>query len=320
MGIKNVFEITVIFVMFIAFFIWILFTLNSIRLNNRIKNQTVKLKKEVSESWLDKLIDWYNLEKEKYIKKYFKNKTSKQNQSKAYLSSVFDKTLSMVITVIVYLLLSLFYLNIPSMLEIVTVMIIGYLIPTFTEMVKLEYNKKLIKKELLKSIMLINNGLAGGKTIKESIKVTTKKLDGPLKLEFERVINDLDHGLSIENAFKRVEKRTKVKDILYLTTSLSILGKTGGNIVEVFSYLETVFKTRKKLELELSSTIASSKLVFIILSVLPLLMIVGMNLFYDNYLIQFINNPLGNLLGILIVIIYLTYLVFITKLIKIEDY
>ena len=171
MGIKNVFEITVIFVMFIAFFIWILFTLNSIRLNNRIKNQTVKLKKEVSESWLDKLIDWYNLEKEKYIKKYFKNKTSKQNQSKAYLSSVFDKTLSMVITVIVYLLLSLFYLNIPSMLEIVTVMLIGYLIPTFTEMVKLEYNKKLIKKELLKSIMLINNGLAGGKTIKESIKV-----------------------------------------------------------------------------------------------------------------------------------------------------
>ena len=117
-----------------------------------------------------------------------------------------------------------------------------------------------------------------------------------------------------------MEERCNVDDIVYLTTALSILNKTGGNTKEVFDYLENLFTTRKKLNQELDATIASSKLVYIILSILPIITLGGMMLLYDNYLYLFIETNIGKLIGASIVLLYMMYIFIIRKIMIIEKY
>ena len=117
-----------------------------------------------------------------------------------------------------------------------------------------------------------------------------------------------------------MKDRSKVNDLSYLTATLSILSKTGGDINLAFSYLEKIFKTRKTLDQELISTTASSKLVFIILSILPVIVFLGMIVLYDNYLNLYITTDIGKLLGISEALLYLVYILVIKKVMRIEKY
>ena len=198
--------------------------------------------------------------------------------------------------------------------------VIGFLIPNAGGVIKQYINKRKIERDLLKAITLINNGLSSGKSIRESIVTATDKLEGTIKVEFEEVVNDLEHGLSLQVAFSRMQKRTEVEDVIYLTTTLSMLSKTGGNILMVFNYLEKIFKTRKRLNQELNASIASSKLVFIIMLIMPVVVFIGMMMLYNNYLRLFFMSSLGNLLLMLIVILYVLYIIIIKNVMKIDKY
>ncbi len=76
----------------------------------------------------------------------------------------------------------------------------------------------------------------------------------------------------------------------------------------------------KKLNQELDSTIASSKLVYIILSILPILVFGGMVLIYDNYLDLYISTDIGKLLGITEILLYMSYMIIIKKIMIIDRY
>ena len=69
---------------------------------------------------------------------------------------------------------------------------------------------------------------------------------------------DIDYGLSLEVVFDRFYNRVKLEDIKYITSSLSLINKTGGNIVRVFGSIEKNFYDKKKIKDEMNSLTSSS--------------------------------------------------------------
>ena len=319
MGLEDIFKIFVLFIIFIIFIIWMVYYLYSIKLANRVKNTTIKSNNIESNSIIDDIVSWYNKEKKKIANRLIRNNINDDEREKNINVSI-DAIFCSISLIIVYLFLSLFYLSVPTFSMILLIALIGLFIPNMLLLLKKERDKKQIERNLLKTITLINNGLASGKTIRDSICAAKDKLDGAIRIEIEKVIYDLEHGLSLEVAFSRMQQRTNVKDIIYLTTSLSMLSRTGGNIVLMFDYLEKLFNTRNKLEQELSATVASSKLVFIIMSIVPIIIFTGMMMLYPNYLTLFASSSLGKLIGILIALLYILYVIIIRKIMKIEKY
>ena len=59
--------------------------------------------------------------------------------------------------------------------------------------------------------------------------------------EFDIIAKDLNYGLDLTTVFSRFYDRVKVDEIKYITSSLSLLNKTGGNIVSVFNMIEKHF-------------------------------------------------------------------------------
>ena len=322
---KDVIEIATLFILFIMFIVWLILIIHSIKLSHRLNNHVLKKDNNDNISIIDKLITWYQIRKTEIadgiLEMSLKSKKAidKHKQIKE-INGIIDAFACALIFVTLYILLSIFYIKEIDTLSFIMAFILGFILPGLVYLFNHEIEKKEIEKNLLKAITIINNNLQANKSIKEALIDTKDKINGKLKIELESVINDLEHGLSLEVAFKRMKTRCEVADLTYLTTTLSILSKTGGNTKEVFNYLESLFQIRKKLSQELDATIASSKLVYIILSVLPIIVLIGMILIYDGYLTLYITSPLGNLLGFSELLLYLIYILTIKKIMMIDKY
>ena len=93
-----------------------------------------------------------------------------------------------------------------------------------------------LENDLLQAIIIMNNAFKSGRSISQAIELVTKELKGPIAEEFKKMSLELSFGLSIDVVFKRFGERVKIDEINYLTSSLSILNKTGGNIIKVFRF------------------------------------------------------------------------------------
>lgn len=187
---------------------------------------------------------------------------------------------------------------------------------------KFEYEnrKKIIEDDLLKAIMIMNNSFKSGKNIHQALEIVVKELNGPIQDEFKRILVDIRYGLSFDVAFSRFYKRVVIEDVKYITTSLILLNKTGGNIVNVFNNIEKSILNRRKMKDELNSLTSAAKLMFKILVILPILMVVIITLLNNNYFMPFFKHPFGILIFFLIIVLYFSYLYVIGRIMKVEIY
>jgi tight adherence protein B len=136
--------------------------------------------------------------------------------------------------------------------------------------------------------------------------------------EFKKISVEISLGLDIETAFKRFADRIKLSEAIYLTSSISVLNKTGGNIIKVFNSIEKTIFNRKKLENEFKALTSSSKLIMYVLIIVPIAFVIFISLINKDYFNVLFTNPLGIVLIIIMLIIYITYIIVVRKVMKIE--
>ena len=106
------------------------------------------------------------------------------------------------------------------------------------------------------------------------------------------------------------------------STILSILcnleNKSGGNIIKVFNSIEKNMFNRRKLENELKSLTSSSKLIMYVLMIVPIVFVIFISLINKEYFQPLLVNPLGIILGIIMVIIYITYIIVVRRVLKVR--
>jgi len=153
----------------------------------------------------------------------------------------------------------------------------------------------------------------------QSIKLVSDELDSPLGLEFRKMYVDLTYGLSLDVVFKRFESRVNLEDAKYITTSLTILNETGGDIVKVFESVEKTFFNNKKLKDELKNLTASSKFLYYVLLFIPVVFTIVIFLLDSTYFMPLFTSSLGYFIIFLCIIIYISYILIIKKMMKLGE-
>jgi len=176
-----------------------------------------------------------------------------------------------------------------------------------------------MKNDLLKAITIMNNSFKSGRSIVQTIKIVSDEIEGPLKEEFKKMYEDLSYGLEIEAVFERFNSRVNLKDVKYITTSLTILNKTGGNIVDVFASIEKTVFNNKKLEDELHNLSAASKALYRILVFIPIIFTFVIYVLDNTYFMPLLTNPLGIAVVIVIFVLYVVYIIIVKKIIRVKE-
>ena len=177
---------------------------------------------------------------------------------------------------------------------------------------------KNIEGDLLKAIIIMNNAFKSGLNISNALDVVITDLDGPVRDEFMLIKKDLSSGIDTSEAFNRFYKRVKLDDAQYISSSLSILNVTGGNITFIFSNIEEALTNKKKLKDELKAMTASSMLVYRVLTFMPFILIFIILMLNKDYFNPLFNNILGIFAIILALILYTIYILVIRKILKVE--
>ncbi len=257
-----------------------------------------------------KIFNTYSLKYQKYIRKEDKELIDKMDfvSKKVLLSFVF---------LLILIIVKIFKTETISLIEILSALLIGF----YTLDVFLLSTNKLLEREkendLLRAITIMNNSFKSGHSIMQSIKLVATELDSPLGLEFQKMYIDLTYGLSLDIVFKRFESRVNLPDTKYITSSLTILNETGGDIVKVFESVEKTFFNNKKLSTELKNLTAASKMLYYVLLTIPIIFVLAIYLIDNTYFNPLFSSVFGYLILLISIIIYLSYIIVVRKVMKI---
>lgn len=299
-----------------------------IRLEKRINNFTINSLNYNEKSVFDELFllleqfkDFFVRKLEKYqmfrkISVRYEKYVEDGNNAMEYVALKIMLSLLFLIIVIVS---NVFWNKFVDIYQVSLSLLIGYYIYDILLIFKEKNKTKNIENDLLKAITIMNNSFKSGKSIMQAIYIVSDELDGDISDEFKKMYIDLTYGLSIDVVFKRFSKRVNLDEVKYLTTSLTILNKTGGNVVKVFTTIEKNFFARRKLKQEMKSIAASADLMFKILVILPFmiaLLIVLLNPLYFNPLF---TTSIGLIILLILFVIYISYIIIVKKVMKVED-
>ena len=178
--------------------------------------------------------------------------------------------------------------------------------------------KKKIENDMLQAIIIMNNAFKAGKSTIQAVEIAYKKLPKPINMEFKRILDELRYGLRVDAAFDRFAKRVNIPEAEYLSSSLTILNKTGGNIIGVFNSIEKTLFDKKKLKEELKNSTTVSKLVTKILLIIPILVVLIIYVLDSSYFDPFFSSPIGILMLGFALVMFIIYAYLLDKIVKVD--
>ena len=205
-----------------------------------------------------------------------------------------------------------------TMLQLFVSVILGFYILDIILFVFNKFKKKKIENDMLRAIIIMNNAFKSGKSTIQAVEIASQKLSKPISSEFKRMHQEMKYGLSVDVVFDRFAKRINLEEAEYLSSSLTILNRTGGNIVAVFNSIEKTLFDKKKLKEELKNSTTVSNLLVKILLFAPVVFALIIYLLNPSYFDPFFESTAGYILLFIVFVLFIMYAYLLQKIVKVE--
>ena len=263
----------------------------------------------------------------RYIKKinYFSRKARKYDKYIKYkhrdsltsIDFITNKLIIMILFLILAIISSIFTTGINLLALIVDAVIGWYLLDIFLA-IYYRRQTKLIENELLRAIIVMNNAFKSGKSTLQALKIASEELPEPISDEFKKMYLDMKYGLSVDTVFDRFAKRVNLEETTFLSSSLTILNKTGGNIVLVFSSIERTLFDKKKLNEELKNISAGPNMIIKVLFIIPIIFTLIIYILNPEYFNPLFESTLGYMIIGIIVVMFIIYVLLLKRITRID--
>ena len=253
-----------------------------------------------------------------YSKRYEKYTILYKNYYDNGLEIVANKFMIGILFIVVALFSKILRYEMLSSYECIIPFLFGFYLPDIIFISKYKIYRSKLENNLLQAITVMNNAFKSGRSITQAVELVSTELEGPIALEFKKIYMELNLGLEVDVVFDRFYKRVKLEEIAYLTASLSVLNRTGGNIIKVFSSIEENLFNKKKLKLELSSLTGTSKIIVTVLYLVPALFVLFISLVSPGYFEPVYTTTIGFIFMGIILVLYLIYIFMVNKIMKVR--
>ena len=324
----NIIQIIIILVLFIV--IISLFRQNiAIKYERRIGRYSIDpINKKIS-SLFDNIKKYYDnliirLRKalsKLFIIKFLSKKYEKYvvyGEDRKAIDYVINKLLISLIFILLVIFSQVLQGRVISVLELIIYYILGYYILDIYLIYSKKRRIKQIENQMLRAIIIMNNAFKSGKSTLQAVEIASKELSEPINHVFEKMYRDMKYGLSVDTVFERFAKRIDIEEARYVSSSLTILNKTGGYIVKVFSSIEKTLFDKKKLKEELKNLTGSSNMIVKLLLCVPVVFILIVYILNPDYFNPLFESALGYVILLLIFLMFIVYVWFLQKIMKVK--
>lgn len=162
------------------------------------------------------------------------------------------------------------------------------------------------------SIQIVSSLLKAGYSVENAFRETEKELrplypqESRIRKEFERMKRELDMNLSVEQVLKNFAKRVQQEDVENFVTVFATAKRIGGDSISILRDTVRMIAGKIETEREIETLLASKKLEFRIMCVIPLGIIFYMRFAFP----EFLAVLYGNLIGVFLMSVCLCVYIF----------
>lgn len=147
--------------------------------------------------------------------------------------------------------------------------------------------------QLPEALSTMSNALRAGFSISQAFESVAEQGEPPVSEEFAILRQQLQVGMSFEDALESLSARVGSDDLTLVTTAISISRRTGGNVTEIFDRISETIRGRMRIERKVKSLTAQGRLQGVIVSVMPLFLGFVLLLIRPGIMVPFLTSAVG---------------------------
>ena len=153
---------------------------------------------------------------------------------------------------------------------VVALFVVGLRVPKIY--VNFMANRRLNKfeEQLGDTLNLWVNAIRSGYSVLQGMEAIATELPPPVSQEFERVVQEVRLGLSLEQALNHMLRRMPSDDLDLIVTAVNIQREVGGNLAEILDIISHTIRERVRIKGEIRTLTAQGRLTGWVISLLPI--------------------------------------------------
>lgn len=147
--------------------------------------------------------------------------------------------------------------------------------------------------QLPEALDLMLRALRSGHSFASAVQMVGQEMTNPAAAEFSTVHDEVNFGVSMEQALTNLTQRVPLTDLRYFVVAVLIQRDSGGNLTEVLGNLSRLIRERLKLRSKVKVMSADGRLSAWILTLLPFALAALMNAFNPTFMAPLWTDPIG---------------------------
>jgi tight adherence protein B len=197
-------------------------------------------------------------------------------------------------------------------------LILGYYLPQMWLGSKRKKRVRMFNDGLADMIAIIVGSLKAGYSFSQALKTVSEESGSPIREEIQTLLNELNYGISMEDALANLKKRMPSVDLEIMIHAILIQRQIGGNLSVILETIINTIRERKKLERHVRTLTAQGRMSGRILAALPVFIAVVMFAFNRTMLMDFAMNKYGQIAIAVGIVSCLLGFVVIRKITEVE--
>jgi tight adherence protein B len=168
------------------------------------------------------------------------------------------------------------------------------------------------------AVDLMSRGLRAGQALPATIETVAHESDEPLRSEFRRTADEQSFGLPFREAMINLARRVPVPDLQFLVTAILVQKETGGNLAEILDKTSHLLRERIRIVGQMRIRTAQGRLTGAVLTGLPFVIFIGMNILNPGYGKVLFETPTGQKLVTYAAIMMCVGILMIRKIVNVR--
>jgi tight adherence protein B len=195
---------------------------------------------------------------------------------------------------------------------------IMFMIPVAWLFNKRRVRLKKFAAQLSDALELVARALRAGHSLAAGMHVVAEEMPAPIADEFNRVYEEQNLGIPIEDALKNMCERVPNLDLRFFVTSVLVQRLTGGDLSEILDKIGYVIRERYRILGQVQALTAEGRLSGVILIILPFALFLLMLYLKPDYVEKLWTNELGIKMSVAALVAQLLGALVIKKIVNIK--
>ena len=168
--------------------------------------------------------------------------------------------------------------------------------PLYYLIIKKKRRMRRFLEQLPEGLELIARGLRAGHAFTTGMRLAAENFDDPLGTEFDETLDEINFGVGVPDALKKLADRVDCPDLSFFVVSVIIQRETGGNLAEIIDSIGRIIRERFKFEDKLRVLSGEARFSAKVLVALPLFVLVVLRFINPDYGNVMYEEPLGRMM------------------------